>query len=149
MCWTLPWQAIKVLYNHINAVKRYYYGFERRESVFFANISQIKHRTCIIFQHTTFKITTYLLADIPNCYVCYVRSLLKNIKPNPVIISKVLYRFGRVWGTRQPPLPPPTPRTTHRPLPPSLPQYRFSPSSLTSSLPVTSSLSYLRIFVDF
>ena len=23
MCWTLPWQAIKVLYNHINAVKRY------------------------------------------------------------------------------------------------------------------------------
>ena len=26
----------------------HYYGFQRRESVFFANISQIKHQTCII-----------------------------------------------------------------------------------------------------
>ena len=45
--------------------------------------------------------------------MCYVRSLLKDIKPNPVTISEVLYRFGRVWGTLNPPT--------------SLPQYRMLP----------------------
>ena len=32
--------------------------------------------------------------------MCYVRSLLSDVKPNPVIILKVLYRIGRVCCAR-------------------------------------------------
>ena len=72
------------------------------------------------------------MANIPCCNMCYVRSLLSDIKPNPVIISKVLNRIGRVWGT--PLAPPPTPRTTQRPLLPYS-NIAVSPSWLPSSPP--------------
>ena len=51
--------------------------------------------------------------DITYCYTYYVRSLLKKIKPNPVIFCKVVYRFGRVCGSSSLPLPQ-TPWTTSK-----------------------------------
>ena len=58
----------------------------------------------IILQHTTSKSPTLFMTDIRYCYLCYFRSLLKRIKPKPVIFCKVVFRFGRVWGSSSFPL---------------------------------------------